>query len=83
MLTEDLRDDAGRVYVDGVGPVAAERGEPWLSFFTPADMSLMLATAGFGGVTHLRQRDAEPALWNRTDALSPAELSIVAIATIH
>jgi methyltransferase (TIGR00027 family) len=83
MLTEDLRDDAGRAYADGVGPVAAERGEPWLSFFTPADMSRMLTAVGFGGVTHLRQRDAEPELWNRTDALRPADLSIVAITTIH
>jgi methyltransferase (TIGR00027 family) len=83
MLTEDLRDEDGRSYADGVGTVAAERGEPWLSFFTPEAMSELLIEKGFTGITHVRQRDADPALWRRTDALRPAELSVLAHAFVH
>ena len=35
MLPAGLRDDAGDDYVSQVMPFAAERGEPWRSFFTP------------------------------------------------
>jgi methyltransferase (TIGR00027 family) len=79
MLTPGLRDDAGDQYVDQVGPATAERGEPWLSFFAPAELGMLLAQHGFGPTTHLRQRDALPAeLWRRTDALRPIELSMIA-----
>jgi methyltransferase (TIGR00027 family) len=83
MLTQELRDEAGNQYAELVGPVAAERGEPWLSFFAPAEMSALLAEHGFGGATHVRQRDAVPAdLWRRTDALRPRELSMIAVARL-
>lgn len=79
MLTADLRDEAGDQYVELVGPAAAERGEPWLSFFAPTEMGALLAQHGFGSAAHVRQRDAIPAdLWRRTDALRPRELSMIA-----
>jgi methyltransferase (TIGR00027 family) len=78
MLTESERDEAGQSYVDLVGPTTAERGEPWLSFFGPEDLSLILADAGFGWSRHLHQGDAVPAeLWRRTDVLAPARLSVI------
>jgi methyltransferase (TIGR00027 family) len=78
MLTAELRDDAGDQYVELVGPAAAERGEPWRSFFTPTEMGALLAQHGFGSAAHVRQRDAIPAdLWRRTDALRPTELSMI------
>jgi methyltransferase (TIGR00027 family) len=79
MLPHELRDDAGDQYVELVGPAAAERGEPWLSFFTPAELGALLAQHGFGSTTHVRQRDAVPAeMWRRTDALRPIDLSMIA-----
>jgi methyltransferase (TIGR00027 family) len=79
MLTPALRDDAGNQYVELVSQAAAEHGEPWLSFFAPAEMSALLAQHGFASTSHVRQRDAVPAdLWQRTDALRPIELSMIA-----
>jgi len=83
MLPRELRDDAGDQYVELVGPTAAERGEPWLSFFAPVEMSKLLAQHGFGGSEHARQRDAVPAdLWRRADALRPIDLSMIAWARL-
>lgn len=79
MLPRELRDQVGDLYVDLVGQAAAERGEPWLSFFTPAEMSELLSKHGFVATVHVRQRDAVPAeLWQRTDALRPIDLSMIA-----
>jgi methyltransferase (TIGR00027 family) len=81
MLPAELRDETGQTYVDLVAPMSAERGEPWLTFLTPADLSTMLTDAGFGEVTHADQADAiESQLWNRTDPLRPAELSMLVSA---
>jgi methyltransferase (TIGR00027 family) len=83
MLTAELRDEAGDQYVELVGPASAERGEPWLSFFTPAAMNELLTAHGFGPATHARQREAVPAdLWQRTDALRPIELSMIACSRL-
>jgi methyltransferase (TIGR00027 family) len=83
MLPATLRDEAGDLYVEMVGPAAAERGEPWLSFFTPAELTALLAEHGFGASAHVRQCDAVPAkLWRRTDALRPIELSMIAWARL-
>jgi methyltransferase (TIGR00027 family) len=78
MLTKGLRDADGDQYVELVGPVTAERGEPWLTFFEPAELGALLANHGFGPTANLRQRDAIPAdFWRRTDALRPIELSMI------
>ncbi len=83
MLPNDLRDEAGHTYAGLVAPAAAERGEPWLTFFAPDDMSALLEGHGFGAVEHVRQRDSIPAaLWDRTDSLRPADLSVLARAAI-
>jgi methyltransferase (TIGR00027 family) len=83
MLPADLRDEAGHTYAGLVAPAAAERGEPWLTFLAPDDMSALLEGHGFGAVEHVRQRDSIPAaLWDRTDSLRPADLSVLARAAI-
>lgn len=83
MLPAALRDDTGNAYADLVAPVAAEHGEPWLTFLAPDDMSALLEGHGFGAVEHVRQRDSIPAaLWDRTDSLHPAGLTVLARATI-
>lgn len=82
-LPAALRDDTGNVYAGLVAPAAAERGEPWLTFLAPDDMSALLQRRGFGAVEHVRQRDSIPAaLWDRSDSLRPAGLSVLARATI-
>jgi O-methyltransferase involved in polyketide biosynthesis len=83
MLPAELRDAAGNSYVDLVAPAAAQRGEPWLTFLTPDGMSALLAEAGFTRIEHVRQRDAiDAALWDRTDSLKPADLSVLAHARV-
>ena len=84
MLPAALRDETGRSYADLVAPVAAEHGEPWLTCLAPDDMAALLGRHGFGPVEHVRQRDSIPAaLWDRTDSLRPAGLSLLARATLR
>jgi methyltransferase (TIGR00027 family) len=84
MLPAGLRDETGTAYAELVMPVAAERGEPWLSFFAPDDMAALLERHGFGMVGHVRQRDSvDAALWDRPDSLHPAGLSMLARATVQ
>ena len=83
MLPAGLRDEAGDQYVEQVGPAAAESGEPWLSFFAPEEMTVLLTEHRFGLITHVRQRHAIPAeLWQRADALRPIELSMIVWARL-
>ena len=83
MLPEQLRDPAGQSYVEQVAPVAAGRGEPWLTFLGPDQMSALLAEHGLEPVAQVTQRDAlDPALWQRTDVLRPARLSQLARARV-
>jgi methyltransferase (TIGR00027 family) len=84
MLSAGLRDAAGDEYVSLVAPVATQRGEPWLSFFAPPEMATLLGEHGFDVIEQLSQHDAvDPALWERSDALRPARLSMLARATVH
>ncbi len=83
MLPAEMRNDAANAYVDGVAPVSAQGGEPWLTFLTPEGMSDMLRRSGFGSISHRRQHDAiDPALWRRTDALRPIDLSMLVHAVV-
>ncbi|MFY9934103.1 MAG: SAM-dependent methyltransferase [Streptosporangiaceae bacterium] len=83
MLPAGLRDAAGEDYAAQVGQACAERGEPWISLFSPGDMAALLARHGFGPVRDVRQQDMIPAAsWQRDDALRPAELSRIALARI-
>ncbi len=84
MLPAGQRDAAGDTYVEMVSAVAAQRGEPWLTFLAPDDMTALLASRGFGAVRHVRQRDSvAPALWQRSDALRPMGLSMLARAMVR
>jgi methyltransferase (TIGR00027 family) len=83
MLPQSLRDQAGDFYVSQVGPAAAERGEPWLTFLSPGEIGSLLAEYGFGTAEHVAQRDEVPAqLWDRTDSLQPISLSMITRATL-
>jgi methyltransferase (TIGR00027 family) len=83
MLPQHLRDEAGDFYVANVGPAAAERGEPWLTFLSPDEMTGLLAESGFGTPEQVSQQHAVPAgLWDRTDSLQPISLSMIARATL-
>lgn len=83
MLPAGMRDAAGNSYVELVGPVAAQRGEPWLTFLTPGEASALLAGHGIEPAEHVRQRDAVgAALWQRSDSLRPAELSVLTRARV-
>jgi methyltransferase (TIGR00027 family) len=82
-LPPELRDQTGQAYADFALPVAAERGEPWRSFFTPGQLSDLLAATGLTVAEQVRQQDAVPAaLWRRSDALRPADLCRLARATV-
>lgn len=83
MLPASLRDGDANAYADMVMPVAAERGEPWLTFLTPAEMTALLASHGFAQVRHYSQREAvDAALWQRSDSLRPLNLSNIAHAVL-
>lgn len=83
LLPPELRDEAGNGYAEAVAPVAAEQGEPWRTFLSPAAVADLLRQAGFEPVEQAGQRDSvAPGLWNRTDALRPAALSALAHARI-
>ncbi|HMD92597.1 MAG TPA: class I SAM-dependent methyltransferase [Trebonia sp.] len=78
MLPEEMRDEAGAVYGTLVAQAAAERGEPWLSFFAPEEMTDLGREAGFARVHNVRQRDTVPGeLWARADSLRPADLAML------
>lgn len=83
MLPPGMRDADGDAYVALVAPVAAQRGEPWLTFLSPDDMSGLLEGSGFERPEHVAQRDAiDATLWQRTDSLRPAKLSRLARASV-
>ncbi len=83
MLPQSLRDAAGDSFVSQVGAVAAEHGEPWLTFLSPDDIGGLLAEHGFGAIEHVSQRDSVPAqLWDRADSLRPISLSMVCRAAL-
>ncbi|MGE5287630.1 MAG: class I SAM-dependent methyltransferase [Micromonosporaceae bacterium] len=84
MLPAHLRDAAGNAYADLVMPVTAERGEPWLTFLTPAQMSALLKKHGMEPAGHVSQREAvDGALWERTDSLRPMTVSLLARAALR
>lgn len=83
MLPPGCRDADGQSYADQVAPVAAQRGEPWLSFLAPDEMAALLTMHGFARIEHISQHDSiSPRLWARSDTLHPIRLSMLAHATI-
>jgi methyltransferase (TIGR00027 family) len=82
MLPAGLRDAAGDAYVEMVTPVAAQRGEPWLTFLAPDGLAALLGKHGFGPAEHVGQRDMVD--WTgRSDALHPNALSMLAHAQVN
>jgi O-methyltransferase involved in polyketide biosynthesis len=82
-LPPDLRDETGAAYASFALPVAAQRDEPWRSFFTPEQLAGLLEARGLAVAEQARQRDAVPAaLWDRSDALRPFDLCRLARATV-
>jgi methyltransferase (TIGR00027 family) len=83
LLPAGLRDAAGEDYASQIGPAAADRGEPWISLFAPADLADLLARHGLSLVRDVGEQDMVPAAaWQRDDALRPAELSRIAHARV-
>src|SRR4029453_9798354 len=60
-LPPGRRDGTGAAYAGFALAVAAERGEPWRSFFTPGQLSGLLEANGMTVAEQTRQRDAVPA----------------------
>src|ERR1022692_335297 len=84
MLPAHLRDADGSTYVDLVAPVAAQRGEPWLTFLSPAQMSVLLTEHGLTPLRHVSQGDVgDAATWQRSDSLRPTRLSLIAHAIVR
>ena len=82
-LPPELRDETGQAYAEFALAVAADRGEPWLSFFTPDQLAGLLAGHGLAVAEQVRPQDAVPAdLWRRSDVLRPADLCRLARATV-
>ena len=53
-------------------PLAVEVGEPWLTYFTPNEISDHLLKLGFSRVSHLTPEDAAARYFeNRQDGLTP------------
>ncbi|WP_327139848.1 class I SAM-dependent methyltransferase [Nocardia sp. NBC_01327] len=83
-LPSGLRDEAGRVYAEFALEASAQQGEPWLSFFTPEQVTELLERHGFAVAEHISQRQAvDSALWQREDALHPADLCRLVWATVR
>lgn len=73
-LPPALRDERGDAFAQMAMSASAERGEPWLSFFTPEELSATLADHHLDVAEHAGQRQAaDPALWQRHDSLAPAD----------
>lgn len=83
LLPAGLRDEDGDTYAELVAPVAAEWGEPWRTMLSPDDMAGLLARHGFAVAEQVGQREAiGPALWQRSDALRPVRLPMLARAVV-
>ncbi|MGI5239157.1 class I SAM-dependent methyltransferase [Dactylosporangium sp. CA-139066] len=79
MLPEPDRDAAAQGYVAAVGAMTAANGEPWLSFFSPADLAALLDAHGLTA-EHASQHEI---LGARTDALRPSNLTWMTRATVR
>ncbi len=84
VLPAGHRDEAGQLYADLLVPAFAKRGEAWVSFFTPDEIAGLLAACGWETIEQVSQRaSVDAALWDRSDALRPAELSLLTHARVR
>lgn len=78
MLPAEHRDEAGQLYIDLLAPAFAERGEALLSFLAPEEVADLLTECGYETIEQVTQRESvDPTLWDRSDALHPAEISLL------
>lgn len=83
LLPAELRDSEGAQYATEVGKMAAERGEPWLTYLSPDECTELLRRAGFSEVHQVSPVDAGPGgMWQRADSLMPSGLAMLAHATV-
>jgi methyltransferase (TIGR00027 family) len=76
VVPDALRDDVDRAFADAAASLTAARGEPWRTFFHPAEFEALVRTAGFTSVEHFGPDEAaaQPYFHNRTDRLRPQGL---------
>jgi methyltransferase (TIGR00027 family) len=79
LLPEPLRDAGGQEYGQMAAEISAKRGEPWITYLRPDEMTALMASAGFDSVEHVGQHDL-PYLRERADRLRPTKLSMFAHA---
>ncbi|MFD0885108.1 class I SAM-dependent methyltransferase [Streptosporangium algeriense] len=73
-LSPALCDETATAFGQMAMAAAAERGEPWLSFFAPEELSAMLAEHGLTVIEHVGQREvADPESWRNNEKLLPPE----------
>ncbi|MFD9338946.1 class I SAM-dependent methyltransferase [Streptomyces sp. NPDC060028] len=83
LLPAELRDEAGQSYAEAVMAAAAEQGEPWRTFLSVEQMDALLREHRLNPVAYVQQREVmDPAGWERTDALRPFNLSVLARASV-
>jgi methyltransferase (TIGR00027 family) len=82
IVPDALRDDVDRAFAAAAAPFAAARGEPWLTFFHPAEFEALVRTSGFTSVEHFGPDEAaaQPYFHNRTDRLRPQGLERCVVA---
>ncbi|MFF9480581.1 class I SAM-dependent methyltransferase [Streptomyces sp. NPDC014733] len=83
LLPDGHRDEAGQSYAELVMAAAAEQGEPWQTFLSIEQMNALLLEHRLQPIEYARQRETvDPAEWERTDALRPFTLSVLARASV-
>ncbi|WP_076826109.1 SAM-dependent methyltransferase [Frankia sp. CcI49] len=84
MLPDGVRDTDGQAYVEAVAPIAAQQGEPWLTFLHPEEVHALLARHGLAMVEDVGPVEALGSrLWaNRQDPLRVTGLSRLAYAAV-
>lgn len=83
LLPAGLRDEAGQSYAEAVMAAAAAQGEPWRTFLSVEQADALLREHRLNPVEYVRQREImDPAGRERTDALRPFGLSVLARASV-
>jgi methyltransferase (TIGR00027 family) len=84
MLPPEHRDAAGQSYIDVLTPAFAQHGEELVSFLSPDEVVALLAECGYDTIEQVNQRESVDAeLWDRTDTLEPAALSLLTHARLR
>ncbi|MGH3377503.1 MAG: class I SAM-dependent methyltransferase [Actinoallomurus sp.] len=84
MLSADHRDEAGQSYLDILIPAFAQHGEELRSFLSPDEVVALLAECGYETIEQVDQRaSVDAALWDRSDSLRPAQLSLLTHARLR